>query len=98
MAGRRTKRSDGRFCLNITVENPDGTKRRVYFYGRTQAEAKAKAAAARERVGRGEPVRDATRTVSDWLAEPRLPSFEWARNWSSSLSSLRLRRSACSRR
>ena len=68
---RRTKRSDGRFCLNITVENPDGTTRRVYFYGRTQAEAKAKAAAARERVGRGEPVRDATRTVSDWLAEWR---------------------------
>ena len=65
MAGRRTKRSDGRFCLNITVENADGTKRRVYFYGRTQAEAKAKVAAARARVGRGEPVRDATRTVSD---------------------------------
>jgi len=71
MAGRRTKRSDGRFCLNITVENADGTKRRVYFYGRTQAEAKAKVAAARARVGRGEPVRDATRTVSDWLAEWR---------------------------
>jgi hypothetical protein len=71
MAGRRTKRSDGRFCLNITVENGNGTKRRVYFYGRTQAEAKAKMAAARERVGRGEPVRDATRTVSDWLAEWR---------------------------
>src|SRR5215211_8545986 len=71
MAGRRTKRSDGRFCLNITVENPTGTRRRVYFYGRTQAEANAKVAAARERVGRGEPVRDATRTVSDWLAEWR---------------------------
>jgi hypothetical protein len=73
MAGRRTKRLDGRFCLNITVEDPDGSKRRVYFYGRTQAEAKAKAKAAapRERVGRGEPVRDATRTVSDWLAEWR---------------------------
>ena len=71
MAGRRTKCSDGRLCLNITVENPDGTKRRVYFDGRTQAEARAKAAAARERVGRGEPVRDATRTVSDWLAEWR---------------------------
>src|SRR5215217_4065743 len=59
MAGRRTKRSDGRFCLNITVENADGTKRRLYFYGRTQAEARAKLAAARQRVGRGEPVRDA---------------------------------------
>jgi integrase len=71
IAGRRTKRSDGRFCLNITIENADGTKRRVYLYGRTQAEAKAKAAGTRERVGRGEPVRDATRTVSDWLAEWR---------------------------
>jgi hypothetical protein len=68
MAGRRTKRSDGRFCLNITVDNPDGTKRRVYFYGQTQAGAKAKAGG-RERIGRGEPVPDATRTVSDWLAE-----------------------------
>ena len=56
MAGRRTKRSDGRFCLNMTVENADGTRRRVYFYGRTQAEARAKVAAARERVGRGEPL------------------------------------------
>jgi hypothetical protein len=74
MAGRRTKRSDGRFCLNITVENADGTKRRIYFYGRTQAEAKAKAAAVNERVGRGEPVRDASRTVSDWLAEWRTTS------------------------
>jgi hypothetical protein len=61
MASCRTKRSDGRFCLNITIENADGTKRRVYFYGRTQAGVRAKVAAARERVGRGEPVRDATR-------------------------------------
>lgn len=38
---------------------------------RTQAEAKAKAAAAHDRVSRGEPVRDATRTLSDWLAEWR---------------------------
>jgi hypothetical protein len=37
MAGRRNKRSDGRYCINITVENPDGTRRRLYFYGRTQA-------------------------------------------------------------
>ena len=49
MAGRRTKRLDGRFCFDITVENADGTRRRVYFYGCTQAEAKAKVAAARER-------------------------------------------------
>ena len=54
MAGRRTKRSDGRFCLNITVENADGTKRRVYFLRPNASKAKAKVAAARERVGRGE--------------------------------------------
>lgn len=69
--GRRTKRLDGRYTVNITLESPDGTKRRVYFYGRTQAEAKANAAEARERVRGGGPVRDATRTLSDWLAEWR---------------------------
>jgi integrase len=71
MSARRTKRTDGRYSVTARIESPDGTIRRTYFYGRTQAEAKAKADAARERVGRGEPVRDATRTVSDWLAEWR---------------------------
>ena len=71
MTARRTKRADGRYSVTARLESPDGTKRRMYFYGRTQADAKAKAAAARERVSRGEPVRDATRTLSDWLAEWR---------------------------
>jgi len=71
MSARRTKRADGRYSVTARLERPDGTIRRTYFYGRTQAEAKAKADAARERVGRGEPVRDATRTLSDWLAEWR---------------------------
>ena len=65
------QRADGRFSLTARLERPDGTIRRTYFYGRTQAEAKARAAAARDRVSRGEPVRDATRTLSDWLAEWR---------------------------
>jgi integrase len=71
MPARRTKRADGRYSVTARLESPDGTTRRVYFYGRTQTEARAKAAAARERVNRGEPVRDATRTLSDWLAEWR---------------------------
>ena len=71
MSVRRTKRIDGRYNVTLTVETPDGAKRRVYFYGRTQAEARRKADAARERVAQGGPVRDATRTVSDWLAEWR---------------------------
>src|SRR5829696_2611477 len=71
MSARRTKRTDGRYSVTATLERLDGTIRRTYFYGRTQTEARAKAAAARERVNRGEPVRDATRTLSDWLAEWR---------------------------
>lgn len=71
MSARRTKRTDGRYSVTARLERPDGRIRRTYFYGRTQVEAKAKAAAARERVARGEPVRDATRTVSDWLAKWR---------------------------
>jgi integrase len=71
MPARRTKRADGRFSVTARLESPDGTTRRVYFYGRTQTEARAKAVATRERVGRGEPVRDATRTLSEWLVEWR---------------------------
>ncbi len=71
MPSRRIRRGDGRFSVNMTVERPDGTKRRVYFYGRPQAEAKRKADAARDRLEQGAPIRDATRSVSDWLAEWR---------------------------
>jgi integrase len=66
MAARRTKRSDGRFTVTLTHDG-----RRHFFYGKTQAEAKAKAAAARERLTAGAPVRDATRTLNDWLGEWR---------------------------
>jgi hypothetical protein len=72
MSARRTKRADGRYSVTARLERPDGTIRRTYFYGRTQAEAKAKAAAACERTSRGEPVRDASRMLSDWLAEWRM--------------------------
>jgi hypothetical protein len=71
MAKRRTKRNDGGYLVTITVEDEAGTTRRAYFYGRTQAEAKAKAEAARERVAQGAPVRDASRTLSDRLEEWR---------------------------
>ena len=64
MAGRLTKRDDGRYTVTITL---DGKRR--FFYGKTQAEAKAKADAARVRVNAGGPVRDATRTFADWLNE-----------------------------
>lgn len=72
MAARRTKRTDGRFAVTIRYEDPiTGERKRGYFYGRTQAKANAKATAARERLTMGAPVRDASRTLADWLAEWR---------------------------
>jgi len=62
--GRLTKRADNRFTVTVTL---DGKRR--FFYGKTQAEARAKADEARARVKAGGPVRDATRTLADWLTE-----------------------------
>jgi integrase len=87
MSARRTKRTDGRYTVTLTVENLDGTRRRVYFYGRTQADARRKADAARERVAQSGPVRDATRSVSDWLCEWR-GTFLQASDRASSTKSL----------
>ncbi len=41
MAPRILRRADGRYGISARLDNPDGTSRRVYFYGRTQAEARA---------------------------------------------------------
>lgn len=68
---RRTKRTDGRYVINIRVEQPDGTRKRAYFYGRTQAEARAKAEAAQARVAAGGPVRDDNQPLTAWLHEWR---------------------------
>jgi integrase len=70
MPARKTKRNDGRFAFTLRYVDPiTGEKKRAYFYGRTQAEAKAKAESARQRLTLGGPVRDASRTLADWLAE-----------------------------
>ena len=69
-ATRKTKRNDGRFAFTLRYVDPiTGEKKRAYFYGRTQAEAKAKAESARQRLTHGGPVRDASRTLADWLQE-----------------------------
>ena len=36
MTPRSTRRADGRYGITARLDNPDGTSRRVYFYGRTQ--------------------------------------------------------------
>lgn len=64
MAPRLTKRADNRFTVTVTFDG-----KRHFFYGSTQAEAKLKADAARARFKAGGPVRDATRTLADWLNE-----------------------------
>lgn len=64
MAGRLTKRADGRYAVTVTIDG-----KRHFFYGKTQAEARADADQARARVKGGGPVRDATRTLADWLNE-----------------------------
>lgn len=62
MAARRKKRADGRYVVTFRHEG-----KRYPFYGKTQAEAKAKADAARDRLKTGGPVRDATRTLGSFM-------------------------------
>ncbi|WP_392508812.1 tyrosine-type recombinase/integrase [Naumannella halotolerans] len=64
---KRTKRSDGRFQRTLSYTDADGTKRRKSFYGATQKEAADKLKAAQDRLAKGAPVKDATRTLTDWL-------------------------------
>ncbi len=72
MTARRKRRTDGRYAVTLRYEDPiTGQRKRGYFYGKTQAEAHAKANAARERLAQGSPVRDANRTLSEWLDEWR---------------------------
>ncbi|MDF2916580.1 MAG: site-specific integrase [Microbacterium sp.] len=64
MAGRLKKRADNRYTVTRTFDG-----KRYFFYGKTQAEARATADEARARFKSGGPVRDATRTLADWLDE-----------------------------
>lgn len=65
-----TKRADGRYKVTVTYDDPTtGAKKRAYAYGKTQREAYAKADEVRDRLSKGAPVRDDTRTVSEWLTE-----------------------------
>lgn len=72
MTARRKRRTDGRYTVTLRYEDPlTGTRKRAYFYGQTQAEANAKAKDARTRLAAGAPVRDASRSVAEWLEEWR---------------------------
>ncbi|WP_457208107.1 tyrosine-type recombinase/integrase [Nocardioides sp. P5_C9_2] len=60
----KSKRADGRYQEAVTHDG----KRHV-FYGKTKAEARDKAADARNRIRSGQPVKDSSRTLGEWLDE-----------------------------
>jgi integrase len=55
----------------ISYADADGTTKRFVAYGRTRQQVRAKLDKARERLTAGAPVKDAKRTVADWLAHWR---------------------------
>ncbi len=55
----------------ITYIGEDGKTKRHTVYGRTRQDVRDKLRKARERLDAGAPVRDANRTVADWLAQWR---------------------------
>lgn len=55
----------------VTYTGDDGKTKRHTVYGRTRADVRDKLKKARERLDAGAPVRDATRTVADWMAQWR---------------------------
>lgn len=55
----------------ISYTGDDGQPQRHMVYGRTRADVRDKLKQARERLDLGGPVKDATRSVGDWLAHWR---------------------------
>jgi integrase len=61
---------DGKFIRYegaITYLGDDGKTKRHTVYGRTRQDVRDKLQRARDRLGAGAPVKDASRTVRDWL-------------------------------
>jgi integrase len=74
--GTVAKRARGGWEAKLTYEDPEtGQRRRASFYAPTAKAARAKMNAARERIAEGAPVRDAKRSVGDWLAHWRATSL-----------------------
>jgi integrase len=59
----------------VTYIGDDGKTKRHTVYGRTRQDVRDKLRTARERLNAGAPVRDATRTVADWLAQWRVTTL-----------------------
>ena len=70
--GNIYQRANGTWEARFSYLDPDtGVRRRVSFYGPSAKAVRDKLKTARERLDAGAPVKDATRTVGDWLAHWR---------------------------
>lgn len=66
--GTVRQRADGLWEARLVYPDPDtGRTKRASFYGTKASEARGKMRAAKERLEVGAPVRDAKRTVADWV-------------------------------
>jgi integrase len=66
--GNVYERANGTWEARISFIDPQtGKRKRASFYGATAKEARAKLKAAQGRLDAGAPVKDASRTVADWL-------------------------------
>ncbi|GAA1951130.1 site-specific integrase [Microbacterium deminutum] len=64
--GTFRQRPNGSWEARVAYTDDDGTTKRLSFYGKTRAEAKAKLDEAAKRIEAGDPARDAAFTVSEW--------------------------------
>jgi hypothetical protein len=64
-----------RYEGQLTYTGEDGKTKRHSVYGRTRQDVRDKLRQARERLDAGAPVKDATRTVADWLAQWRVTTL-----------------------
>lgn len=70
--GTVRQRANGRWEARITyTDNETGQVKRVSLYGATAKAARAEMKKARDRLDDGAPVKDASRSVGDWLAQWR---------------------------
>ena len=70
--GNVYQRANGTWEARFSYLDPDtGARRRISFYGPSAKAVRDKLKAARERLDAGAPVKDATRSVGDWLAHWR---------------------------
>lgn len=71
------KRDNGTWMARVSYVDPTtGKRKRVAYYGKTKAEARAKLKAGQDRLAVGAPPKDSTVTVAEWLAHWRESTLE----------------------